>query len=196
MFQGLTLRGFNPPRVACAGKQVNKGAKMPRRTHEFLFAIRHGVAEAVSENPQSLLSLDYTAPDRIVAFVSRQIHNEITKQLAKNPDLDGVAMGASLCKLIQEACEFLEDDDTVDSWVRSLEEAILRLQNYRRDREAALKAACETCAHQASEHYRPHVGDINCSHPDCACSAFAPLVRVVSRNQSGPQPIRVRAVIR
>lgn len=155
------------------------------RKRDFLFVVRLGVAEAVRENPLSLLSLDYKDPDRIVAFISPQIHNEITKQLAKNSDLDGVCIRASLSALIQEACEFLEDDQAIENWVKSLEEAIGRLQNYRRERQSSLTALCESCAHPAGEHYRPHLGDVSCGRPDCTCLEFAPLVRV-PKSENGP----------
>lgn len=163
---------------------------MQTQRDEFLFIVRQGVAEAVAENPRFLLSLDYTVPDRIVAFISPAIHNEITRQLAKNPELDGVCVGTSLSRLVQEVCEYLEDDQALDGWVKSLEKAIEQLQDYRRERQSALQASCDGCAHPASEHYRAHLGDISCRSSGCECPEFAPLVRLVPRKANVPQLAR------
>lgn len=160
---------------------------MQMQKTEFFFVTRRGVAEAVDENPQLLLSLDYRVPDRIVAFISPRIHNEVTRQIAKNPDLDGVCMRASLSSMIADACEYLEDDRAIDRWVKALEEAIGHLQNYRRERQTALKASCESCTHPASEHYRPHLGDISCHRRGCGCAEFAPLERLLPKKAPDSQ---------
>jgi hypothetical protein len=161
--------------------------KMQTQKTEFLFVIRRGVAEAVDENPQLTLSLDYKVPDPIVAFVSPKIHNEISRQLVKNPGLDGVCLRASLSSLIEDACEFLEDGQAIDRWVTVLEGAIERLRDHKRERETALRAVCEACSHSAIEHYRPHLGDISCHRRGCSCPEFAPLTKLLLKDGSGPQ---------
>lgn len=160
--------------------QVSKG--------NLRFIASRGVAEAVDENPGSVLSLDYRAPDQVVAFISPEFHNEVTRQFAKNSDLDGVCVRTSLRGLIQEGCDYLEDDRALDSWVRSLQEAITQLRNFQRERESALNASCNTCAHQAREHYRPHLGDIQCRHDGCGCPEFSPLTAVQSKREESLQP--------
>lgn len=152
---------------------------MSMKKRDFSFIIKNCVAEAVDENPRFVLSLDYKVPDRIVAFISPSTSDEINRQLTRNAVLDGVCISGSLSSLVRDACDYFEDERAIDSWVKSLEEAIDELQDFRCQREASLKKLCESCNHPASEHHRPYLGDIDCNRPDCSCSEFAPMVKVL-----------------
>ncbi len=151
---------------------------MPTQKTDFSFTYDRGVAEAVDENPRFLLSIGYQIPGQIVAFISPQAHNEMAKQFLKNPNLDGVSIRASLSGLLDAALEYFEDEKAIDLWLQALEKAIGQLRDFKGERRTALQSSmCDHCAHPASDHYRPHVGDLNCNHADCGCSEFSPLVK-------------------
>jgi len=144
-----------------------------QRSADLLFVTHRGVAEAVDDNPRRLLALDHRVPGRIVAFVSPEIQREIARQMAKDPELDGVSIGASLSSLIDEVCDYIEDNDGIDRLMSTLSEAIERLKAVKGQRRAFLEATlCDRCGHPALQHFRPNVGEIGCDHSGCNCEAF------------------------
>ncbi|MDO8432704.1 MAG: hypothetical protein Q7S58_09875 [Candidatus Binatus sp.] len=152
----------------------------------MLFTIRLGVAEAAEDNSQFILSFDYLDPSRIVAFISPEIHQEMGKQFAQTPGLDGVSLSASLSSLIRDSCEYLENESAVNQLIASLESAVQQLRSFQNDRDAALRAAvCDRCSHLAFDHYRPDSGEIRCLHRDCECPEFAPLRRMGEPSRAG-----------
>ena len=154
---------------------------MPGEKIDFFFVTRRGVAEAVDENPQLLLNLDFRVPDQVIAFISPAIHAEVSKQFLKNPDLDGVALRASFSSLITSACEFFEDDKSIEQWIKALEKSIQLLRSHQSERQAALEnALCKRCGHRAADHHQPHQGDLACRQRDCTCSEYVGLAPLVS----------------
>jgi hypothetical protein len=159
---------------------------------DLLFVTRKGVSEAVDENPHFVLSLDFRNPDRIVAVVSPELHREINKQFVKNPELDGVAVGASLSAMVSAACEFLEDDKAIDHWLDSLESVIELLRAFKNERYDALNSnLCDRCNHRAVDHYRPYIGDISCHFSGCSCPEFSPLSRITAKRELRPNLTRI-----
>ncbi len=162
---------------------------MVERKIDTSFLIRRAVAETRHDNPHFVVGLDCKRPDQIVAFVSPDTYVDISKQFVKNRYLDGVSIRASLQSLVASACECFEDDREIDRWIEVFKAAAGRLQAFKGERHAALRAAsCERCSHSAADHYRAHIGDLHCRVEECACKEFGPLERLAPRTDemNGP----------
>jgi hypothetical protein len=182
---GTRRFGSNPREIPPQTFFDRQSGGIPLSDPGTLFVNRRRVAEAIGDNPQLLLALDHRVPGRIVAFVSPEIQREVTKQWVRDPDLDGVCIGASLRTLIDEFGECVEDDDEIDRLVGTLSEAIDQLRTLQKERHAFLETQiCERCSHTARLHFRPHVGEISCQQTDCQCEAFDPLVESPSKRNS------------
>jgi hypothetical protein len=143
------------------------------------FSIRKGVAEAREDNPEFLLSLDCASPDRVVVFISPEVHNAAGRQFMRNRELDGVMFGASLRSLVEQACSCFEDERDLDRWILVFSKALRNLEEFKNQRRAAMQeAVCDGCGHPATEHYEPNVGDLRCRHEGCQCVEFGPLAPV------------------
>lgn len=159
----------------------------PKR--ELTFVNSKGIV--IADDRQAVfLALVPNQPGQITAFISPETHRLVENQFCKNPSLDGVVLTTSLTSLVSEALEFFEDEPSLDRWLISLEEAAEKIRSFKRERQVALATTfCESCFHPASDHFVPHVGELNCKNEACNCEEFFPLTVPTAKtdiNLSGP----------
>ena len=156
----------------------------PKR--EATFVNSKGVVVADDRQGVSL-ALVPNQPGRITAYISPETHRLIENQFCKNPNLDGVVLTTSLTSLVAAALEFFEDEPSLDQWLISLEEAAENIRSFKRERQVALATTfCESCAHPASDHFLPHVGELNCKIEACNCEEFFPLTVPTAKTEANP----------
>lgn len=165
-----------------------------RRNLGDTVTVSGGVAQIDDDNPGFVIGLDYNLPDRIYAFISPELRDQINGLFAKNPGIDAVSISASLSCLVSNASEFFEDDREIDKWIQGLQSAIEYLNLFKKERRRAMETTfCQRCIHALAVHSRPHNGEMSCHQEGCSCSQFA-MSNDLEEENVPPRPRHLRLV--